>query len=316
MTRHRHGFTLIELMVVIVIIGILAGMLLPAVMNTRESARQTECLNNMRQIGLASHSYSVNHDSALPNNRVSPFTSWNTLLLPHLEEQNVYKTYDLAYDWWDDEDSNNRAVGATRISTYLCLSAPNYHRWVTQADEEGDVFQTAPTDYVASAGIYYQNNVVENLHRGAMAYPGRVYGASGVTAGKAVRLSEIVDGTTYTIQVVEMADKPNSWKAGRMVTNNLNPDTPLSLVPGFSFGSWAAPNWNHLRSYDSTGENAFGPLAVNVSNGAGIYSFHAGGANVLFCDGSIRFLKDGLNQEMFVALVSIAGSEILERDSF
>jgi prepilin-type processing-associated H-X9-DG protein len=144
-----------------------------------------------------------------------------------------------------------------------------------------------------------------------MASAGRYYGASGVTAKAAVRLSEIKDGASHTMMIAEMADRPNSWRAGKLRTRKQRPDSPMSLLPGISFGQWAGPNWNHFRSYDQDGRNQFGPCAVNCSNGASIYGFHPGGANVLFVDGSVKFLQAGLAEEIMVALVSIAEGEIV-----
>ncbi len=314
--RQRSGFTLIEMLVVMVIITILASLLLPAVMEARESARRVECTNNMRQIGIAALAYaSSNSREELPNNRLTPYMGWNAVLLPFLEETSVSIEYDSSYDWWDDENSNNRLMGETRIRPYLCPGTANYDRWVLLEDQEGDVFQAAPTDYVAASGVYQFTNTVENLHRGAMAYPGRFYGASNVTAKSAVRLPEIIDGTTHTFLVVEMADKPNSWKGGRLVGGQ-DPDDPPTLLPGFSFGQWIGHNWNHLRSYDSKGENAFGPFAVNRSNGASLYSFHAGGANAVFTDGSVHFMSEGMVEEVLVALVSIADGELVNSGDY
>lgn len=311
-----RAFTLIELLVVILIIGILMSLLLPAVQNIREATRRMECANNLKQIGLACHNFASAQNSKLPNNSDSgnggePSHGWNTQILPHIEEVQVFSEFDLSHDWWDDQNSNNRLVAEVRIPTFLCPAAPNPSRWIYSEDAEGDLLQSAPTDYVASAGIYYQNNVEENLYRGAMAFPGRHYGASGVTAGQAVNVSEIIDGTSNTILIVEMADKPNSWRAGKLASNNVDPASPYPLISVFGFGNWAAPNWNHLRSYDFTGQTAFGPCSVNCSNGGSIYGFHPGGANVLLCDGSVQFLESGMSQELFVAMVSIADGEVV-----
>lgn len=319
MLHHRRkAFTLIELLVVILIIGLLIALLLPAVMSSRESARRTECANNMKQIGLASHNFAAANNSFLPSNHrpqegeTAPCVGWNALILPFMEESRIYQEYDISQNWYDDDVSNNRLVGEIRVPAYGCPAAANPNRWVTYIDAEGDVFQQAPTDYVASSGIYYMNNVEENLYRGAMASPGRYYGASGVTAGEdGVNLSEIKDGTSHTIQVVEMADKPNVWRAGKLAATR-DPDNPFTLAyPSFSQGNWSAPNWNHLRSWSFDGETAFGPCAVNCANQASIYSFHPGGANVLMCDGSVQWVRAGMSQEMFVAMVSVADSEVV-----
>jgi len=131
------------------------------------------------------------------------------------------------------------------------------------------------------------------------------------TIVRRMRLSDIVDGTSQTLLVVEMADKPNSWQAGRLAEDRSDKPQQTALS-----GQWAAPNWNHLRSHSTDGKAAFGPCAVNCSNSAAIYSFHPGGANVLFVDGSVRFLKAGMSQELLIALVSCAGGELLSPDDY
>lgn len=313
----REAFTLVELLVVILIIGILISLLLPAVQNAREASRTTECANNLKQIGLACLAFATARDSSLPNmQHTEPYSGWNVHILPHIEENNIYTQYNFSQNWWDDVNSTNRVAGEYRIPTFLCPAAPNFSRWVYHTDDEGDVFQSAATDYVGVSGVYYTINTEENLHMGAMAFPGRFYGATGVEADRSVKLTEIKDGTSHTILVAEMADKPNSWRAGRLAANNLNPETPGGIIPVFGFGQWVAPNWNHFRSYDFTGENSFGPCAVNCSNGGSIYGFHPGGANVVLCDGSVQFVRAGMSQEVLVALVSIRGGEVVSKTDY
>jgi prepilin-type N-terminal cleavage/methylation domain-containing protein len=126
------GFTLVELLVVIAIIGILIGMLLPAVQQVREAARRTHCLNNMRQIGLATEMF-YDTNRAFPPSRLStepspfilPLTvvtygpeSWFVRILPHVEQQNLHEKWDLKVDY---VSQLNEAV-ATPVSTFLCSS--------------------------------------------------------------------------------------------------------------------------------------------------------------------------------------------------
>lgn len=310
--RRCRGFTLSELGVGVLLAGMLCGLALPAVQQRREAARRDRCANNLRRIGIAGQEFTRRRNSVLPHNQqVAPFTSWNTQLLPHLNEDEIFKQYDLAHDWWDDADSTNRAAGQNRVAAFLCPAAPHGDRWVYLKDPDDATFRAAPTDYVAVAGAYLHGNDQENLHRGAMACAGRYYGGSGVTGKAAVRLSEIKDGTSHTMMIAEMADKPNSWRAGKLHESKGGPDSPKSLVPSFSFGQWAAPNWNHFRAYDFNGERQFGPCAVNCNNGASIYGFHPGGANVLFVDGSVKFVKARLAEEVMVSMASIAGGEVI-----
>ncbi|QDT02629.1 hypothetical protein K227x_10070 [Rubripirellula lacrimiformis] len=124
-----RGFTLVELLVVIAIIGVLVGLLLPAVQFARESARQTSCRNNQHQIGLALHAYHNMHRS-LPIGCLGwrpwrgPMTkknlAWSAFLLPFVEQQSLYQSidFDLAFDHPD-----NAVAAATPVQTYLCPTA-------------------------------------------------------------------------------------------------------------------------------------------------------------------------------------------------
>ena len=146
------------------------------------------------------------------------------------------------------------------------------------------------------------NQLAQITHAGAMHFR---------TLPRPLRTADIQDGTGYTLLVVEMADKPNHWRTGK-----LDEDRSAKAQSTALNGQWAAPNWNHLRSYSADGKTVFGPCAVNCSNSASIYGFHDGGANCLFVDGSVKFLKAGMSQEMLIALVSIAGGEVLSADDF
>jgi prepilin-type processing-associated H-X9-DG protein len=301
MMKGRTGFSVSELLVVLALLGVTVGLLLPAVQKSRADADKTKCADNLRRLGAASIEYATAHSDTIPANRVTvPHGSWNTLLLPYVGEEKLSRDYDPGKDWWQGV---NRTVGATPVSVFQCPASPKLDRTVLTTDPDGGKeFRTAPTDYVGSAGAYYQTNDPKNLHPGAMHFR---------TVPRPLRTSDIQDGTGYTLLVVEMADKPNHWRTGKLDEDRSDKAQSPQLN-----GQWAAPNWNHLRSYSVDGKTGFGPCAVNCSNSASIYGFHEGGANCLFVDGSVKFLKAGLSQEMLIALVSIAGGEVLSPGDF
>lgn len=316
LSKLQRAFTRVDALTSFLTLAMIAAFLLPATASRIESARKTTCANHLWQLARSCRSYAESNDGFLPNNQQSPYASWNTQILPHLGERALFAKYRTEFDWWDDEQTNNRSVGADRVEAFLCPEAPHGDRSIVHQDNEGDVFQMAPTDFVGSAGAYLHSNAVENLHRGALAYPGRYYGASDVTAKRAVKLAEILDGASQTLLIVEMADKPNDWRHGKLAAEKSNATAPELFNPGISAGNWSAPNWNHLRSYDVNGESPFGPCGVNCSNSASIYGFHPSGANVTFVDGSVHFLREGLPEEVLVALVSVSGSEILTKSDY
>lgn len=126
--QNNHGFTLVELLVVIAIIGILIGMLLPTIQGMRESSRRVHCLNNLRQIGLATTMF---HDTftAFPPARLTPgfdatdqdclgCASWMVHLLPYVEQNNLYELWDFSISF----DAQPVEAGATPVEIFLCTS--------------------------------------------------------------------------------------------------------------------------------------------------------------------------------------------------
>jgi len=285
----------------------------PLLVMARETSRENVCANHLRKLAAGCLDYARSHEATLPSNRKQPYTGWNTLILPHIQQQALYEKYDPATDWWS---AKNRQVGATHLPGLVCPAAPANKRMLHLLDPDGGKFKAAATDYVASAGAYLYRNKSERLFRGAMASPGRYYGGSKVEAKHAVRLSEITDGTSNTLLIVEMAGKPQEWRAGKLHAAEPGAGSAKPLVNGFSFGQWIAPNWAHLRSWSKDGATRFGPCGVNCSNSGSIYSFHPQLANAAMADGSVRRLKAGLPQEIMVSLVSIADGEIVSREDY
>jgi len=163
--QKRTGFTLVELLVVIAIIGILIGMLLPAVQSVRSAARRTMCANNMRQIALSVHNYESAH-GYFPSNQIGPgtanasggfnsgFYSWMVPILPHLEQNNLHAMFDLRMNNGDGDgykvsiDHPNAAAVSTLVPTFLCPSdVPNLSNELILGSAN-----PAPGSYTANAG--------------------------------------------------------------------------------------------------------------------------------------------------------------------
>ncbi len=308
MTVQVFRFQLGEVLLLLAGCLTLAALAAPLVLSAREDARAVTCESHLQLTGRSCLAYARAHNQTLPANRRRPFTGWNIQVLPYVDRQKIYDQYDFSKDWWA---AANRKAGETHIAAFTCPATPRQRREVQLLDPSGDPFHGAATDYVASAGAYLFRNKAEQLYRGAMASPGRHYGGSRVTAGHAVRLTDITDGLSNSLLIVEMAGKPDQWRAGKLITDRSREKNGRPLVPVISFGNWSAPVWNHLRSYDATGAKAFGPCAVNCSNGGSIYGFHRGFANASFADGSVKRLRRGLDEEVMVALVSIADGELI-----
>src|SRR6476469_173915 len=132
-TTNDHGFTLVELLVVIAIIGILVALLLPAIQAAREAARRSQCLNNMKQLGVAF----LNYESAKKQFPMSikragstghGLNNWAPAVLPYIEEGNLVATYDLNEDWWRDKADGtpgNCTIVQTFLRVLVCPSSPD-----------------------------------------------------------------------------------------------------------------------------------------------------------------------------------------------
>ncbi len=297
MTTWRRGFTLIELLVVIAIISILIGLLLPAVQAAREAARRAQCVNHLKQLGLALHGF---HDTnrtfppAFINNGPDGTTGfdfvhgWGLFILPYIEQLPLYDLYRWDVALYRPE---NVTVVATHLNLFQCPSAPEQDRYMTFGPYQ--LFRTR-----GACGDYANTLEID---------PALANGDSrGVLTPTRTCLADITDGPQNTILLTEDAGRPRLWQAGKA--------GPDQVLPG---GPWVAfKNGITLRGSSPDGTMKPGPCAINCTNSSEVYSFHPGGANAVFADGSVRFLRASINIRVLAGLITRAGGEVVSDGDF
>ncbi len=293
-----RGFTLVELLVVIAVIGVLVGLLLPAVQAVREAARRTQCANNLKQIGVAFQNYHSafrvfpsGYIAGAPYPDTTPGWGWAALLLPMIEETGLHQAIDFRLPI---EHPQNAAV-KTLVSVYLCPTDQVILEDFMLTDENGaDVVRAAPASYAGSVGD-------DSSEADAMTGNGVLFRNSGI------RIAQITDGAAHTTLVGERA-----WGH----TNGIWAGAPAGAVtrPG-SYNPWplataTAPvltlahnNWINIVSDADGGLDDFS-------------SFHSDGVNLLYADGSVHFIhsivNDGQERRAFWALGTRAGDETVD----
>jgi prepilin-type processing-associated H-X9-DG protein len=291
--RRRKGGTLVELLVVIFILGLLMALLLPAIQAAREAGRRTKCQNNLRQWGLGIAAYENVHGEFPPGYRMSPPTaSFVPGVLPFVEQSQL--PYDTNRDW--DAPVSAPAI-ATRLLVLLCPSSPSRR----PLDDSGGV-PAAAGDYAPTHGV---NAVYCELAGWPFYSPPN---ENGILIYEPLPVSAVTDGLSQTFLLVEDAGRPQLWRRG------------TAAVGVAKNAGWADPNYEIALDGSDTllsgPGQALGTCVMNCTNHNEAYSFHPGGANLLFADGSVKLVHETIAPKTFAALSTRASRDIVRYGDF
>jgi prepilin-type N-terminal cleavage/methylation domain-containing protein/prepilin-type processing-associated H-X9-DG protein len=349
----RSGFTLIELLVVIAIIAVLIALLLPAVQAAREAARRAQCVNNLKQLGLAIMNYESTNGSLPPTAVDTSVTLMNDFsskvrILPYMEQQAAFNALNVSYCGSPTHGSSkdttltNFTVRTMQINTLVCPSDGNI-----------PIGQTASGQYPASVGARqigstsYPNNIgtTYNNNGGRIDGPAYIMGPTTTSYGPTVTLASVSDGTSNTVIFSEWVRGKNASSSPGLhqtyVASIAFPSTgtfiPLPTIAAACQSSTAVFGgpWDQRGSEwldddcdlggcysHTTTPNKKACFYQNQTGTHSIYSLegassnHSGGVNVGFLDGTVRFVKDSVSWQSWAAISTRAGSEVVDASSY
>ena len=331
--RHRrrapatHGFTLVELLVVIAIIGVLVALLLPAVQSAREAARRNQCQNNLRQIGVGILNYesSLGHlpagarvkvpDDCLNGNNCRGVPMYITIM-PYLEQSAIpaelkSRLAERTQDSWAWTAISGTETGQIRIPTYVC---PSTGIW----EEVGP-----RRDYFGVVGGARNNSPPPDRQPVAANSRGRVFSNGLFNMLTELKLSQVVDGTSATFAVGESVHPayyggppgwpgygvqgeggPCCWWHGGANNANFDPNNAGSYS-GHSYGRCVRSCWFPINF------NLMPNMRPNQENDSPFGSHHPGGAQFVYADGHVSLIQEDIDIDVYRALSTFAGYEVL-----
>ena len=338
--RNRRGFTLIELLVVIAIIAVLIALLLPAVQAAREAARRSQCVNNLKQLGLGVQNY-ISTNTALPpssaaNGPVQNF-GMKVRILPFMEQTALYNAINFSVGSWQSQNDGgdlNDTVVATQVATFLCPSdgnAPHNGNFGAGNAFNGAAHTNYPNNLGPGRNWYGQNGSTGG--GGPVVGPAYMIGCCDPNFNNTLTLSNITDGTSNTAIFSEwVCGTSGTYKPGLGIvwTATSGQGAGGSLIGDMqACQASTTTNWDYKGEWWTSGDSGRGGGygATNTPNKkscdagdptktrVGASSKHSGGVNVLFLDGSVKFVKDSVSPPSWYAIHTMDQGEVVSGDS-
>ncbi len=331
--ERRRAFTLVELLVVIAIIGILIGLLLPAVQQIREAARRTSCLNNIRQLGLAILNFESSHRALPPgwiepcDDGISPCASfrwgWATMIMPYLEGRDLYRQYNVRVEklWMDTttdppndpyfDPVTNKSLHDAILAIYMCPSDPlsDLNPNVEIVSGNRGTFYTQKMNYGGSCGV----DAFVCSPFGSLGPPTGVFNVN-----SRIPVKEITDGLSNTVL---LGERGGTWHETNTTPNVLIRPGLTSVDPSeldFPVGNQLSQGPFDVAAFvEIPGTFESGYFGINGSESAYKYGFsspHTGGCHLSFCDGSARFVNQAISLTTFARILHKADGKIIDDD--
>jgi prepilin-type N-terminal cleavage/methylation domain-containing protein/prepilin-type processing-associated H-X9-DG protein len=349
MRTRRHGFTLIELLVVIAIIGVLIALLLPAVQAAREAARRAQCVNNLKQIGLAAHNY-LSSFQVLPFGKGASYNvtvpgtvayaRWSALsqLLMHIEQGNLFNAinFNLAPETpgmqgdvpfmppFQNANRENATASRTQVATFLCPSdgptipdwpggtnyLANQQTWACDLSEN-NLSTVAPGEQPSGIFYFLSSTKIAQISDGTSntAFFSEKIRGTGIRDGDA-RSDSMVIAPVTSLDATYLACKAANPATATRLTHRQGASWVMGEMCCTLYNHVAPPNSPTCAGLGFQGGMSNMPMQVPPS------SKHPGGTNVLFGDGSVKFIKDSVSLVTWRALGTRAGGEVISADSY
>jgi prepilin-type N-terminal cleavage/methylation domain-containing protein len=333
-SKKTSGFTLVELLVVIAIIGVMVGLLLPAVQAAREAARRMQCSNNLKQIGLSIHNYESSYKKFPMGdcsfNRGSgdiPQASAQAYILPFLEAGNSYSTFN--FDFQVNGNNNNRDARIQIIPTYHCPSDPGQNRYLV-----ANVIDAASTNYMQCMGSHanHAGYIVSGVETPRTSQHGLFI------RNRESRFADIIDGTSNTAMFGEIKKGPNHtastmvvpagspddfkvatnvpgpWTGGDLLSPPAaceNRATPAWMYRGLQYyrGLLVATYYNHTMTPNAKRRDCV--MSSLWQGHMAARSYHPGGVHIGVADGSVKFFSDSVDLVAWRAFGTTANGEVI-----